>query len=60
MRFDVIPLIDMLATRYDFAAGARSACVGCRNDDEIRYFRTRGAGRVVGIDRYEAGPDIVI
>ena len=58
LRFDVIPLIDMLATRYDFA-GQSILCVGCRNDDEIRYFRKRGAGRVVGIDLYEAGPDIV-
>jgi SAM-dependent methyltransferase len=56
--FDVVPLVDMLASRYDFTEKS-VLCVGCRNDDEIRYFRRRGASRVVGIDLYDAGPDIV-
>jgi SAM-dependent methyltransferase len=58
LRFDVIPLIDMLASKHDFTDQS-VLCVGCRNDDEIRYFRRRGAGRVIGIDLYDAPPDIV-
>jgi SAM-dependent methyltransferase len=58
LSFDVVPLVDMLASKYDFR-GQSVLCVGCRNDDEIRYFRKRGAGRVIGIDLYDAGPDIV-
>jgi SAM-dependent methyltransferase len=56
--FDVVPLVDMLASKHDFR-GQSVLCVGARQDDEIRYFRTRGAGRVVGIDLYDAPPDIV-
>jgi SAM-dependent methyltransferase len=59
LSFDVIPLIDMLASKYSFTQQA-VLCVGCRNDDEIRYFRKRGADKVVGIDLYNAGPDILI
>jgi SAM-dependent methyltransferase len=58
LRFDVVPLIDMLASKHDFR-GQDVLCVGARQDDEIRYFRGRGAGRVVGIDLYDAPPDIV-
>jgi SAM-dependent methyltransferase len=58
LRFDVIPLVDMLASKHDFT-GHSVLCVGCRNDDELRYFRRRGAGKVVGIDLYEAGAGIV-
>ena len=58
LRFDVIPLVDMLASKHDFR-GQSVLCVGCRNDDEIKYFRKRGAGKVVGIDLYQAGPDIL-
>ena len=58
VRFDVVPLVDMLASKHDIAGNA-VLCVGCRNDDEIRYFRRRGAASVVGIDLYDAGPDIV-
>jgi SAM-dependent methyltransferase len=58
LRFDVIPLVDMLASKYDFR-GRSILCVGCRDDDELRYFRKRGAGKVVGIDLYDAGPGIV-
>jgi len=58
LRFDVIPLIDMLATKYDFR-NQSVLCVGCRNDDEIKYFRKRGAAKVVGIDLYAAGPGIL-
>jgi hypothetical protein len=56
--FDVVPLVDMLASKHDFT-GQSILCVGARNDDEIRYFRKRGAGRVLGIDLYDAPPDIV-
>jgi SAM-dependent methyltransferase len=58
MRFDVVPLVDMLASTYDFT-GQSILCVGARQDDEIRDFRPRGAGRVVGIELYDAPPDIV-
>lgn len=58
VRFDVIPLVDMLASKHDFR-GQKVLCVGCRNDDEIKYFRKCGAGHVVGIDLYQAGPDIL-
>lgn len=58
-RFDVIPLIDMLATKHDFT-GQDVLCVGARNTDEIRYFRKRGVGSVVGIDLYSEPPDILI
>ncbi len=58
-RFDVIPLIDMLASKHDFT-GQEVLCVGARNDDEIRYFRKRGVGSVRGIDLYSAPPDIVV
>jgi SAM-dependent methyltransferase len=58
-RGDVVPLVDMLASRYDFT-NQSVLCVGCRNDTEIRYFRSRGAGHVVGIDLYQAGADILI
>jgi len=58
VRFDVVPLVDMLASKHDFR-GQAVLCVGARQDDEIRYFRTRGAGRVLGIDLYDAPPDIV-
>lgn len=56
--FDVVPLVDMLASKHDINGNA-VLCVGARQDDEIRYFRRRGAGRVVGIDLYDNGPDIV-
>jgi SAM-dependent methyltransferase len=59
VRADVIPLVDMLASKHDLT-GASVLCVGCRNDDEIRYFRKRGAGRVMGIDLYNAGAGILI
>lgn len=58
-RFEVIPLVDMLAEKYELASKS-VLCVGCRNTDEIRYFRKRGAGRVVGIDLFSDDPDIVI
>ena len=58
LRFDVIPLVDMLASKYDVRNRA-VLCVGCRNDDELRYFRKRGAASVVGIDLYDAGPGIL-
>ena len=58
LSFNVIPLIDMLASKYNFE-GQSVLCVGCRNDDEIRYFRKCGAGHVIGIDLYEAPPNIV-
>ncbi len=58
-RSNVVPLVDMLASKYDFT-NQSILCVGCRNDTEIRYFRSRGAGKVVGIDLYQAGPDILI
>jgi SAM-dependent methyltransferase len=57
-RFEVIPLVDMLASKYDFG-GQSVLCVGCRDDDELRYFRKRGAGNVVGIDLYDAGHGIL-
>jgi SAM-dependent methyltransferase len=56
--FDVVPLVDMLASKHDIRGNA-VLCVGCRNDDEVRYFRKRGAATVAGIDLYDAGPDIV-
>ncbi len=59
LSFDVIPLIDMLATKHDFK-GQSVLCVGARNNDEIRYFRELGAGYVVGIDLYDVPPDIVV
>lgn len=59
LKFNVIPLIDMLASKYNFKDQS-ILCVGCRDDDEIRYFRKRGAGKVVGIDLYHAGDDILI
>lgn len=58
-RFDVIPLVAMLASKYD-VAGKDVLCVGCRNTDELRYFRRRNVASVVGIDLYDAGPDILI
>jgi SAM-dependent methyltransferase len=59
VRDDAVPLVDMLASKYDFTD--RSVlCVGCRNDTEIRYFRSRGAGQVVGIDLYHAGAGVLI
>lgn len=59
VRSDVVPLVDMLASQYDFTDQS-ILCVGCRNDTEIRYFRRRGAGHVVGIDLYQAGADILM
>jgi SAM-dependent methyltransferase len=59
LSFDIIPLIDMLASKYDFE-GQSVLCVGARNNDEIRYFRKLGAGYIVGIDLYEVPPDIVV
>lgn len=59
VHFDVIPLIDMLASKYD-VAGKSVLCVGCRNTDEIRYFRKRGAAEVFGVDLYSDDPDIRI
>jgi SAM-dependent methyltransferase len=56
---DVVPLIDMLASKYDIAQKS-ILCVGCRDTDEIRYFRKRGAERVVGIDLYSDDPDILV
>lgn len=58
-RFEVIPLIDMLASKHDFA-GQDVLCVGARNTDEIRYFRKRGVASVVGIDLYSVPPDILV
>jgi SAM-dependent methyltransferase len=59
VRHNVIPLIDMLSTKHDFK-GESILCVGCRNDDEIKYFKYRGAGSVIGVDLYNAGPGILI
>lgn len=55
----VLPLIDMLASKYD-VAGKTVLCVGCRNTDEIKYFQAKGAAKVVGIDLYDAGPGVLI
>jgi len=35
-------------------------CVGCRNIQEIEYFRSKGAYRVIGIDLFSENPDIYI
>jgi SAM-dependent methyltransferase len=58
LRFDVIPLVDMLRSKHDFT-GQSVLCVGCRDDDELRYFRKQGAGGVVGIDLYRAAPGVL-
>jgi SAM-dependent methyltransferase len=59
VHLEVIPLIDMLASKYDIA-GKSILCIGCRNTDEIRHFRKRGAGHVIGIDLYSSNPEILI
>lgn len=59
LRFDVIPLIDMLRSKYNFK-GQSILCVGCRDDDEIKYFQKCGAGKVTGIDLYNAGKNTLI
>jgi SAM-dependent methyltransferase len=59
LHFDVIPLIDMLAEKYDLV-GKEVLCVGCRNYDEIRYFRKKGASKAIGIDLFSDDSDIVI
>lgn len=56
---EVIPLIDLLARHVDIT-GASVLCVGCRNRDEILYFRKQGAAEVVGIDLYSDHPDILV
>ena len=58
LKFDVVPLVDMLTSKYDFR-GQHVLCVGARQDDEIRYFRRRGAASARGIDLYDVPPDIV-
>ncbi len=57
LHFDVIPLIDMLA-KYCDISGKSVLCVGCRNRDELVYFRKHGAGEVIGIDLFSDHPDI--
>jgi SAM-dependent methyltransferase len=59
VHFEVIPLIDMLNSKFS-VAGKDALCVGCRNTDEIRYFKKLGAGRVVGIDLFSDHEDIVV
>ena len=58
-RLGVIELIDMLGSKLDLK-GQRVLCVGCRNTDEMRYFRKRGAGEVVGVDLFSDHPDITL
>jgi SAM-dependent methyltransferase len=59
VHFDVVPLIDMLAAKYD-VTGKSVLCVGCRNRDEILYFRKKGASEVVGIDLFGDHPEIQV
>lgn len=59
IHFEIIPLIDMLTEKHD-VRGERVLCVGCRNRDEIIYFRKKGASHVVGIDLYSDHPDIEV
>lgn len=59
IHFEVIPLIDMLL-KYTNCTGKDALCVGCRNRDEIIYFRKMGASKVVGIDLYSDHEDIQI
>jgi SAM-dependent methyltransferase len=53
-------LIDKLAAFSPFHADTSVLCVGCRNTNEINYFRSKGAIRVVGIDLFSSDPDIVV
>lgn len=55
----VFPLIDMLSSKCEIS-GKTVLCVGCRNTDELGYFREKGAAKVVGIDLYDAGPGVLI
>lgn len=59
IRFDQIPLIDMLNSKYNFS-GQSILCVGCRNTDEIKYFKKKGASDVVGIDLYHISSDVIV
>lgn len=59
VKYGVVPLIDMLGEKFDLK-GKKVLCVGCRNREEILYFREKGAAEVIGIDLYSDHPDIVV
>jgi SAM-dependent methyltransferase len=52
------PLIDLLVQHFG-VRGRDVICVGCRDTDEIVYFRELGARKVIGIDLYAEPPDII-
>lgn len=53
-------LIDALTALRPLDAKTSVLCVGCRNANELSYFRSKGAGRVVGIDLFSDSPDIMV
>ena len=49
--------IDLIAEQIDLDM-ARVLCVGCRNYQELKYFRSHGVREAIGIDLYSEQADI--
>jgi len=52
-------LIDKIANVTDLQ-GKTVLCIGCRNSQELNYFRSKGAQTVQGIDLFSENPAILV
>lgn len=53
-------LIDSIMDHVTPAPGQKVLCIGCRDTNELDYFRSKGMSHVTGIDLFSNSPDVQV